>query len=105
MYAIADKYELASVKNLARENFRNAVQEVAQVENPEAAKNIAFLISIPRIYESTPSHDQGLRKLALAYIRQTPMSFLEDGVKEHFRDVLYESTEFNFELHLCWMSQ
>ena len=60
MYAIADKYQVAALSVLAKDNYQHVVNGYDDC--------IAVLRSVPKIYNSTIKTDRGLRDIAVAEV-------------------------------------
>ena len=64
MYILADKYDIASLGELAKKKF----EEVAKQCSPFSSK-CPILDTIPRIYAVTGEHTRGLRDVVVEYAR------------------------------------
>lgn len=75
VYAIADKYGVGLLKDLAKQNFATAITDTKAADIP------SFIEAVRVIYTSTLGSDQGLRDCILPKLKQ---------LKQQLRD----STEF-----------
>lgn len=62
MYAMADRYEISDLKDLARTKFEVAVRQDWNSQ--------AFACAAEQVFESTLSSDQGLRSIVVTTIDQ-----------------------------------
>ncbi|KAM3068339.1 hypothetical protein ACMFMG_009478 [Clarireedia jacksonii] len=81
VYSIADKYEVLSLKSHAKQKFETTVDTCWDMDD--------FPHAITEVYNSTPSVDQGLRKVVVDAACKHIDQLLS---KQEFRDVL-EGTE------------
>jgi speckle-type POZ protein len=81
VYSIADKYEVLSLKSYAKQKFETTVETCWDMDD--------FPYAIAEVYNSTPSVDQGLRKVVVDAACKHIDQLLS---KQGFRDVL-EGTE------------
>ncbi|PQE33412.1 BTB POZ domain protein [Rutstroemia sp. NJR-2017a WRK4] len=81
VYSIADKYEVLSLKSYAKQKFETTVETCWDMDD--------FPHAIAEVYNSTPSVDQGLRKVVVDAACKHLDQLLS---KQGFRDML-EGTE------------
>jgi hypothetical protein len=62
MYALADKYGIHDLKNLAREKFAETVLN--------DWNNSGFPLAVQTVYSSTPNNDHGLRDVVVATLNE-----------------------------------
>lgn len=96
MYVLADKYDIASLGDLAKKKF----EELANEHNGDSNR-IPVLDMIPRIYAVTGGHNRGLRNSVVEYAR------VERTKTDTFRDQmesLFESVpEFAVDISRSWL--
>ncbi|KAH6874682.1 BTB/POZ protein [Thelonectria olida] len=91
MFALADKYDIEELSALSGKKYCEYL-----TKNPDVSN---FLLSIPEIYESTPTSSRGLRDHALSFSREKLPEFLTGRAsKELFDEVAADSPEFIREL-------
>lgn len=91
MYAIGDKYDLPRLSKFAKVQFRDALHRVAD--------HTVFLSLIPRIYESTPDSDRGLRDVAISNARRYYAVYTaRNELKGKFNEVLQSTWLFTKDL-------
>jgi len=86
LYAIADKYDILSLKDAVVAAFTEGLYRVSAVENATPMSFLAELISI--VYESTPDSDRQLREPLQVFFRSCPWTILGrksvmDYAREH----------------------
>jgi hypothetical protein len=80
VYAIADKYDIPRLKDLARQKFCNWAEKNWACDD--------FAAIVKEIYESTPNHDQGLRDIVVQLIATHAQILLEkDSVRQLIEDI------------------
>lgn len=89
VYQIADKYDIGSLKEHAKENFSAAVDTGWSMDD--------FPLAITLVYTTTPSEDRGLRDVV---IRVSNLHIDDLLSKEYFCEVLRNTTEFAADLVL-----
>ena len=77
VYAIADKYEIWSLKKVARRKTTKALETDTNHES--------FLPALDIVWNTTPLHDRGLRDLFLPFIAENKKTLLE---KEDFMETI-----------------
>ena len=98
MFSLGDKYDCAVLKELALAKFKEHA-------NRNGVHNLlGFIASIPIIYSSTPDSERTLRDMAVDKVSGEPDRFLLENVKPSFQKVVFEVPEFNWDLHMSWMS-
>ncbi|KAI9776086.1 MAG: hypothetical protein M1839_000599 [Geoglossum umbratile] len=83
VYGVADKYDVSSLKTLAKEKFDKAIKTCWDMDD--------FTHVITETYSSTPSADRGLRNLVAKVARKHIKALLE---RKEFRCVLEETISF-----------
>jgi hypothetical protein len=86
MYALADKYGISDLKELARDKFADAVDRNCYESE--------FSLAIRTVYASTPDDDMGLRDVVVETIREHRELLSKADVEE----VVKENTELAFAL-------
>lgn len=59
MYAMADKYELDGLKEVAKTRFAEALKRSYDTEE--------FVVAVETVYSTTPDSDRGLRDIVTAF--------------------------------------
>jgi speckle-type POZ protein len=91
MFALADKYNIEGLTVLSAKKYSENL-----TKNPDIFN---FLLSIPEVYNSTPTSSRGLRDRALAFAREKlPEALTSSDAKEGFDEVTAETPEFINEL-------
>lgn len=80
MYAIADKYDIAALKNLAKDKYSSELVSVA-------GDFIAFFTSIPCVYSTTNDSDRTLRNVVVQHARLRAKDFIKRNDEEPFEKV------------------
>ena len=97
VYAIADKYNVETLKRLAKRKFQNIMANMEW--NPDAFPGI-----LRQIYSTTPSFDRGLRNCAKNLMRDHKDSL---RLNETFRSILQGSIpegDFALEVLDAWVN-
>lgn len=108
MFVLADKYDIASLADLARMKFKEAAYEPNHSHQGSPVRypppKLSVLETIPRIYAVTGEHNRGLRDVVVEYARLS-RSHLEHG--NVFTDKLAELFEsvpdFAVEVSKSWL--
>ena len=96
VYAIADKYDLLELSELARAKYSSALTWECDPA--------AFLESIPKVYNLTPDSNRGLRDVVLRYARQHAEELREDEeLMSLFESVAHSVPGFAAELLVQYM--
>ena len=93
MYAIGDEFNLPRLCQVARARFREDLSSILRT-----TEQTVFLKLIPRIYESTPETDRGLRDIAVWYARQNYHLYTQDDLKGMFDEILRNTWPFTDDL-------
>ena len=96
MYALADRWDLAVLKDVALANFSH------YGSTPQYL--LEFLESIPLVYSSTPDSNRCLRDVTVQKVTRAPHLFLREDIKESFQQAVAEVPDFSWDLHQYWMS-
>ncbi|KAF1993612.1 hypothetical protein P154DRAFT_477289 [Amniculicola lignicola CBS 123094] len=83
MYAVAEKYDIPALKSQSKHKFETTVETCWKMDD--------FSYAVAQIYNSTPSTDRGLRKVATEAACEHINELLP---KQGFRDVLDETVGF-----------
>jgi hypothetical protein len=91
MFTLADKYDIEELKVESAKKYSEYLGKNSNVSD--------FLLSIPEVYNSTPSSARGLRDRALAFAREKLPEFLSlSDAKEELDEVTADAPEFIKEL-------
>ena len=93
MYALGDEFDLPRLCQVARTRFREDLPS-----GYRTAEQNVFLKMIPRIYESTPESNRGLRDVAVWYARQNYNTYTRDSLKDMFNGILQSTWPFTDDL-------
>ena len=99
MYVLADKYDIASLGELAKKKFRSLPKQ-SGLDTP----SLPVLEMIPRIYAVTGEHNRGLRDVIVEYARvQRTRTEWKTPFTDRIAELLETVPEFAVEVLQSWL--